>query len=213
MYNAFVEGINRYSKLPKYVIVIFDYSFIQEVESKKEIGDLLMWLIREYMRIIEMRKEKLTKKAVATDGPKLVFVKMLPKSNKLDHMNRFKAKRRLFNKSLEEITSRIKFTACLNVDEIMPSQKPQYSLSTGLLSDVGFKIFWAQLNHLMRKLDLNISDVRITQCTISTTHTESASGNQKSIYQYQIGDVRQCYPNNNSGRTQPNIRARGGTSR
>ena len=71
--------------------------------------------------------------------------------------------------------SRIKFTACLNIDDLVPYQKAQYSLMTGTLSDVGYDIFWAQLNDLMRKLDLNINDVKVTQCTISTTYTQPAS--------------------------------------
>ena len=70
--------------------------------------------------------------------------------------------------------SRIKFTACLNIDDLVPYQKAQYSLITGTLSDVGYDIFWAQLNDLMRKLDLNINDVKVTQCTISTTYTQPA---------------------------------------
>ena len=72
----------------------------------------------------------------------------------------------------------------------MPYQKAQYSLMTGTLSDVGYDIFWVQLNDLMRKLDLNINDVKVTQCTISTTYTQPALGNPESIYQYQIGNPR-----------------------
>ena len=96
MYNAFIEGINKYSKLPKYVIVIFDSSFIREVDSKKEIEQLLLWLIKEYMKIIEICKDKLPKKAVATDGPKL------PVTKHLDQTDQFKTKRRIFNKAFDD---------------------------------------------------------------------------------------------------------------
>ena len=50
----------------------------------------------------------------------------------------------------------------LNLDKILPFEKGQYCRSTGLLSPVGFQSFWQQLNSLMRKIDRQVKDIRIT---------------------------------------------------
>ena len=190
MYNSFMEAINTFNKLPKYIIVVFDYNFIKEVDTKQDIDLMLLWLMKEIMKNIEIRKDQLPKKAIDPVSPKLVFTKMLPMSQQMDQTNQFKAKRRLFNKSLEEIVSRIKQIACLNIDAIIPFKREHYSLTTGLLSEIGYQIFWEQLNLLMRKLDHDIKAAKITQCTISSTFTAPASVNPRSIYQYQISDVQ-----------------------
>ena len=63
---------------------------------------------------------------------------------------------------MDDIVAKSRRSIALNTDEISPHVKAQHAISTGLLSQVGYQIFWTQLNELLRKFERKIQDPRIT---------------------------------------------------
>ena len=117
--------------------------------------------MKQFGRMIDGRQEKLQLKAKNSMNPTLVLVKITPKHTDHDENGIFKIKRRDFNYLLTQWVQRTPKTLALNIDKIVPFQKEQFTVS-GMLSQVGYQIFWDQLNVLISKIDGKVGDPRIT---------------------------------------------------
>ena len=91
--NAFTEAINKFDKLPRFIVILFDQELIKHADSKADMIVIISSLNKESNKMIDSCKAKLLSKAKSKENPTLVYIKMLPKQLELDPYGKFKNKK------------------------------------------------------------------------------------------------------------------------
>ena len=151
MYNALVDGLNRFVQLPQITVIIFDHDFTAITSDYENTENLIGWLIGQMLQLINSRKTEMLSFASRPLEPKSLMIKPLPKT---DHMDkRFKNQRRIFNRSVENTIAKYDETCVTNVDDVRPENLASFDLSGNNLSLRGISKFWIGLNKAIESLD------------------------------------------------------------
>ena len=151
-YNGLIEGLTKRARLPTYIIVILDHSF---VDMNKDIeGDQFSRsLINNLDRCIQTRKNALPMKCYNRFDAKFILVKALPLPGWVKKEDRWKyiTDRRSLHNDIDKIIRPLKNFVSIDVDF-----KPEdhYLFCTRhTLTDHGWSRFWSSVNLQMKNIE------------------------------------------------------------
>ena len=101
--NGLYQGFNRYTYLPRFIIIFLDADFEWITHNHDLTYKTLLWLISQVVWGAGKKKSKLPLKARRSTQPKFVLVKPSPKVSYKDIRQEHKFKKRTFNRCAEEI--------------------------------------------------------------------------------------------------------------
>ena len=155
LYNALVDGINRYNQLPRIIVIILDDDFTKMTSNYDNTEELFGWIIGQICLLMYSRKNEMISFASRPDEPKLLMVKPLPRSESQDTKgnNPYRNLRRVFNRSVDNIISRYDETYVVNMDEIRPESFDLFDISGNKLNLKGIQKFWSGINRAVQRLD------------------------------------------------------------
>ena len=162
--NALTEAANKCDRLPRYVVITIDIDLIEAInvwEPEKvaiqAFNETSTWLVKHVNMVIRRRKVNITDKnpgAIFGADPKIIFLKAMrrasfyPKGSQLERLCMARTK---FNDALNEAVAKynnhiMNITAC---------NLPEHYNRYGRLSNLGSKVFWQEMDHLMERFDKN----------------------------------------------------------
>ena len=162
MFNSLAEALNLNqgaNQLPRIILVIPDSDILKFVNHYTYgvsviTGRCLSWLINNFEREIEAKKEQLRKKkpgSVSQNEPKIIWVKMLdtPNTTYSDLM----ACRKKFNSILEEILAQKKNHFIIDINDVMFHKS--HFRQTNILNARGKERFWDEINRQVEEFEYN----------------------------------------------------------
>ena len=162
MFNSLAEALNLNqgaNQLLRIILVIPDSDILKFVNHYTYgvsviTGRCLSWLINNFEREIEAKKEQLRKKkpgSVSQNEPKIIWVKMLdtPNTTYSDLM----ACRKKFNSILEEILAQKKNHFIIDINDVMFHKS--HFRQTNILNARGKERFWDEINRQVEEFEYN----------------------------------------------------------
>ena len=155
--NALCKAFNEVIRLPRYIIVTPDWDILKLIKYvgfgiSGIIGHCLHWLLLEFDRIIECRKDAIRRRrpsAVSPFKPKVIWVKMLDRP--LSQPDRIFTVRSKFNSILEDVVKSKRNHYVITFDRL--ANDDRNFLSNNMLSARGEKLFWLNLDRKIEALD------------------------------------------------------------
>ena len=160
MVNNLTEAIIKRNRLPKYLIVIPDRDIINDVDlsnknAVKTIQQITRWFVRQLDTIIRQRRVDFLDKhpgAVAGFTTKIIFVRMVRRIgffNENSKMASICRARPKFNDALND--------SCAKINQFMLTiascNAYEHFDKGGVLSRLGKKEFWLELDEVMDRFD------------------------------------------------------------
>ena len=155
--NAFIEGLNRRSHLPRYVIIALGADLLEMVKTHesttgltKQLERCISWLAKQMNNLIEARKEKNFKKKPGAmpesdNFPVLIWMELFDipyLRNKFIQENRSK-----FNKGINKVTLREKNCRVMTIESL----GIRHFNPVGTLNYEGKKQLWKEINYTMHE--------------------------------------------------------------
>lgn len=189
--ESFVEGLNKRSKLPNCVIVLYSETFLTEdpLYLPSEMERKLKWLMRELNSLVQIRKSQLPTKAYNFGEPRFMWARAFQNtlSRNIDPLNLLK-----FNNLLRRLCiSRAIYS--LPVEE--RSSDPCFDFNGKAHLKSGFIAFWTDIIKAIQEHDKNDKKYRMDRTvgdTIEVNHGRDITSEPKQNY---------SEPRNDSGRT------------
>lgn len=152
--SSLVDILNTRPKLPqKLIVVLGDIKFWCDNDALDFTMDyILMGLLKEIKRIIQMRQEDLPAKAVG-DDPQIYMVKLHWKPEKaIDTVPMYPKKRRTFNRLVDN-TMHPRGVKTISLNEITVKVDDNFFLAHGSLSELGYRQVWKSLSEALCDFD------------------------------------------------------------
>ena len=162
--NALVAGLNEKPRLPRYIVVVLDMNLLDQINIWepeaaviKACNILACWLAKKINILIKRKRLSISEKnpgAVFGEDPRVIYVKMLRRAEFYPlscHLGKVCAARTKFNESLNMAAAKFGHYI-MNVSTC--TRRDDFNVC-GNLSEVGKKLFWRELDHLMERFDRN----------------------------------------------------------
>lgn len=149
-----VTMLNTQPKLPHTIVVLLgDTKFwCDDIALKYAMDTIMIGLLKEIKRIIQLRQRDLPPKAVSPD-PLIYFVKLHWKpENAIDSVWMYPKKRRTFNRLLDSIM-RPRGVKTISLNEITVKVDKGFFLNHRSLSERGFRQIWKSLSEAISDFD------------------------------------------------------------
>ena len=155
--NTVIYGLNKFEKLPRFMIIVADKELVEFIGGNKKgdnliIGMMLEWLIKQIEKAVDRKKNmmrELKPGSTSVCEPKFVRVKMMKGPWDGNYENLFE-KRKLFNEILEEVLSSRRDSYIMNGDIYLDR------LHFNRLFDLtvtGREEFWKAVDDQIKKFD------------------------------------------------------------
>ena len=162
IYNSLVEGLNKYARLPRFIIVIPDRDLIIQANHFSFgmniiIEQQIKWLMKKFERAFQMRRVDLKDKCLGSVGhePRIIWVKMIQrpliKGHQYKYYNNIVNLRRKFNRTIDEYTAVTRNTHVIDTSDAFDEYVHYDHL--GNLAHEGKSQFWRLIDGEFRKYD------------------------------------------------------------
>ena len=168
--NSLTEGFNKIHRIPKYIVVITETDIVNGLRSngeiKRNMEELLQWLVNNINKVIRRHREDLKDKCPAALAcsfePMIVWVAMLKRPqiavNNENYMKALDAQG-WYNYLMEELLVPEHYMYILSIDSLSDNMA-SYFKANGKLSDTGIEQFWKKLDYNMKKFDRRQIDLK-----------------------------------------------------
>ena len=162
-YNAIVEGLNEYIRLPRYVFIILDcdiivhtnfFAFGVRTILEKEVT----WLMKQMEHAFLSRRDALKAKSLGAAGkyPKIIWIKMLPrpyvKSHPIKFFNNTISLRQKYNEIIETTALSMQQVFIMEIEKKFTEQTNNFD-QLARLTFQGKKAFWQNFDYQFKRFD------------------------------------------------------------
>ena len=166
--NGFIDAINKYQCMPRYLIFVIDWDFVKFIDFyeygvSKMIGTMLEWLIENLNNEITWKKNNMKEKrpgAVTSLEPKIIFVKMIDRPGSSEILRA----REKFNAVLEETLFKTKKMYIMDIECIEGKLDRKYFDVNTSLNHEGRLKYWSLFDELLHSFDLQAIKLKPTTC-------------------------------------------------
>ena len=152
--NSCVFGLNKYDKLPRFMLMIIDKDLIDFIDcsisgSTITLGMAIEWIIHEIEKFVDRKKNmmrELKPGSVTPGEPKFIWIRAISRP----WNNKFTLARAKFNDVLEEILASRRDSYILDASSYI--DKANYT-RLGDLTVVGREHFWRCVDDKLKKFD------------------------------------------------------------
>ena len=151
MRNSLVHLINKYGRLPKFIVVIPEADIIDDIcytdfGVSTAYGKAIDWLLNEFNRIITAFKDKLPEKCRNVDEPHFIWIQTTRHVNYIDDEARGK-----FNNVMRVLASTQPNTAVYFLQQLWERKNNNFVLPhNGLLTFTGITTIWAAIDRTIK---------------------------------------------------------------
>ena len=149
--NKFAKAIEEKKFLPKLVVIIPDDDLIRGIQTNKEFEDtvwarLVLWVMREMKKLVEIQKDFLPNKAKRAGEPKMIWVELPLNVDFTNNQDRIK-----FTKIIKEAASQLDGVSVLKLKQIWECDCHNYFIRNALhYTFEGLKKYWEAVDRTIR---------------------------------------------------------------
>ena len=159
MLNCFIEALNKYHVLPRFIIIIPDWDIVKFIDYSrygisKMLGMCLEWLVGEFEKALSIKKEDMRQVrpgSVVSLEPKFIWVKMIERGGKSKNLDRFMEVGEKYNAVLEQTLYKTRNMYVMGIER-KSIDNSCFELCSNLNSR-GKACYWAEFDRIVRKFD------------------------------------------------------------
>ena len=165
--NALARYLNQVTRLPRILMLMLDCDFTTITGSYEVTKNAIKCIIANFVILLHKRKKTLPHFACKMNEPKIVVMKPMPKSVNRDLDCEARNKRRVFNRSVEDVLERYDNMYAFNIDQIKPEELFNFEDARFGLANQGLKKYWRELDGIIACIDytrvLPLKDAKVKE--------------------------------------------------